>query len=81
MGRRSEEPREAGPVTPTPGVGVPVEVRSRFEGTWCPGFEIAEVLTDFDRALGFRVRRMSDGATLPEVFAAEDVARHIGDDR
>jgi len=57
-------------------VGTPVEVRSRFEGTWCRGFQIAEVLTDLDRVLRYRVRRVSDGQILPSVFSSDDITPH-----
>ena len=54
-------------------VGAEVEVRSRFEGVWCQGFEIAEVLTDGDYVVSYRVRRISDGQTLPAVFSTDEV--------
>jgi hypothetical protein len=43
--------------------GTFVEVRNRFDGSWCPGFEI-------DRAVGdeYIVRRRRDGALLPKAF-------------
>jgi hypothetical protein len=49
-------------------VGTPVDVRNRFVGAWSSGFEIAESVSD-----GFRIRRLSDGSILPDVFAGEDV--------
>jgi len=48
--------------------GTPVEVRNRFDGRWARGFEI--VTGD---ALGYRVRRLSDGHELPSVFGLNDV--------
>ena len=57
-------------------VGAEVEVRSRFEGVWCQGFEIAEVLADGEAVLSYRVRRISDGQTLPAVFSADEVELH-----
>jgi hypothetical protein len=76
MGGRSEEPVRAVPNDPTGDViGAPVEVRSRFDGTWCRGFEIAEVLTDLDRVFSYRIRRVSDGHTLPGTFSVDDVGR------
>jgi hypothetical protein len=48
--------------------GTKVEVRSRFEGRWSRGFEVAEVL---DRA--YKIRRMSDGSLLPTDFEQDDV--------
>ena len=50
--------------------GTRVEVRSRFDGRWSRGFEIAEVL---DHA--YRLRRLSDGSVLPTEFVEDDV-RH-----
>jgi len=55
-------------------VGAVVDVRSRFDGGWCAGFRIAEVLTGLDYSLRYRVRRMSDGQVLPVVFLAQDVS-------
>jgi hypothetical protein len=50
-------------------VGTPVEVHTRFQlGMWAPGFAIAEVLPD-----GYRLRRLSDGDVLREVFPSADV--------
>jgi hypothetical protein len=48
--------------------GTRVDVRSRFIGEWTRGFEVAEVAVD-----GYRIRRVSDRAILPEVFSPEDV--------
>jgi hypothetical protein len=49
-----------------------VEVRSRFDGSWVPGFEVAEVREVGTERL-FRVRRCSDGLVLPTNFGAEEV--------
>jgi hypothetical protein len=49
--------------------GTRVDVRSRFVGSWSRGFEVAEQV---DRA-GYRVRRLSDGSVLPDVFDEQDV--------
>ncbi len=49
--------------------GVPVEVRSRYDGMWNRGFEIAEQ-TGSD---AYRVRRLSDGSVLPAEFSPDDV--------
>jgi len=73
MGERSEEHSTIPPDATPDVVGVPVDVRSRFEGNWCGGFEIAEVLADLDRVLSYRIRRVSDGETLPGTFPAEDI--------
>lgn len=48
--------------------GAKVEVRSRFDGRWSRGFEVAEVL-----AHGYRVRRLSDGALLPSEFDDDEI--------
>jgi hypothetical protein len=50
--------------------GTRVEVRSRFDGTWANGFEVAEAVAD-----GYRVRRLSDGTLLPAVFDDDEVRR------
>jgi len=50
--------------------GTKVEVKSRFDGRWARGFEVAEVLPE-----SYRVRRLSDGSVLPTDFAFDDV-RH-----
>ena len=42
-----------------------MDVRNRYQGTWVRGFEVAEVSPD-----GYRIRRMSDGSTLGELFSA-----------
>jgi hypothetical protein len=54
---------------------VRVEVRSRFDGSWCRGFEIAGVLDDGER---YRVRRVSDGVLLPVSIGAADIAEERG---
>jgi hypothetical protein len=58
-----------------PGPGTRVEVRSRFDGAWCHGFEVAEVVDSLGQH-AFRLRRLSDGAVLPALFSADDVAWH-----
>lgn len=54
------------------GAGTPVDVRSRYVGDWGRGFEVAERVPE----KGYRVRRVSDGAVLPDVFDARDVRPH-----
>lgn len=49
-------------------VGTRVDVRSRYIGEWTRGFEIAEILTD-----GVRVRRLSDGSVLGDLFEPDEV--------
>jgi len=53
--------------------GVPVAVRCSFEGTWSPGFEVAEFVLEPDGGAGYRLRRLSDGTLLPVIFPIEDV--------
>ena len=48
--------------------GTAVDVRSRYVGAWSSGFEVAEPFND-----GYRIRRLSDGSVLPDVFTNEDV--------
>jgi hypothetical protein len=45
--------------------GTFVEVRNRFDGSWCPGFQVDQAGPD-----GYTVRRCRDGAVLPETFAS-----------
>ncbi|HEX4125965.1 MAG TPA: hypothetical protein VHX67_00150 [Acidimicrobiales bacterium] len=52
------------------GPGTKVDVRNRFQGTWVRGFEIAEVTDE-----GYRIRRMSDGSVLSELFSRDDLRR------
>jgi hypothetical protein len=49
-------------------VGASVEVRSRFVGKWCHGFEVAD---HFDG--GYVVRRVSDRVVLPEVISGDEL--------
>jgi hypothetical protein len=49
-----------------------VEVRSRFDGSWVPGFEVAET-RGAEADLRYRVRRCSDGLVLPTNFGPEEV--------
>jgi hypothetical protein len=51
-------------------LGTKVDVRNRFQGTWVRGFEVAEVTDD-----GYRIRRLSDGSVLGELFTRDDVRR------
>jgi len=65
-GGEAPDPHARSPLTP----GTKVDVRNRYQGTWVRGFEVAEVVQD-----GYRIRRMSDGSTLGELFARDDVRR------
>ncbi|HLX88382.1 MAG TPA: hypothetical protein VKR22_08020 [Acidimicrobiales bacterium] len=49
--------------------GTRVDVRSRFVGQWSRGFEVAEHVD----AHGYRVRRLSDGAVLPDLFDEDEL--------
>jgi hypothetical protein len=51
--------------------GTRVEVRTRFDGSWAPGFELAGPHADD----GWNVRRLSDGSVLPRRFPNEAVRR------
>jgi hypothetical protein len=55
----TERVPEAGPSLP---VGTHVEVRSSLDDTWQAGFAVEEVTE-----IGYRLRRESDGAVLPEL--------------
>jgi hypothetical protein len=52
------------------GPGARVEVRSRFDGSWVDGFEMAEATPE-----GCHVRRLADGNVLPLVFPHDEVRR------
>jgi len=65
-GGEASDPNARSPLSP----GTKVDVRNRFQGTWVRGFEIAEVTGD-----GYRIRRLSDGSTLGELFSRDDVRR------
>ena len=52
------------------GVGTPVDVRNRYQGTWVRGCEVAEFTGE-----GYRIRRLSDGSILGELFSRDDVRR------
>jgi hypothetical protein len=45
-------------------------VRNRYQGTWVRGFEIAEI-----KEHGYRLRRLSDGSILRDLFSRNDVRR------
>ena len=49
------------PSAPLP-PGTHVEARSSLDGSWQPGFQVAEVTET-----GYRLRRESDGEVLPEL--------------
>ena len=45
-----------------------VAVRSRFDGAWCGGFEVADRAHGPDGVSRVQLRRLSDGAILPVWF-------------
>jgi hypothetical protein len=51
-------------------IHVPVEVRSRYDGQWAPGFQIADRTEH-----GYRLRRLSDDTVLPGEFSPDDIRR------
>jgi hypothetical protein len=52
--------------------GTPVEVRCRFVERWARGYEVAGVVHPSD-CPRYRIRRVSDGAELPETFGPEEL--------
>jgi hypothetical protein len=70
-----ERPRAiGGTIAPTPLVADGrIEVRSRFGNRWVDGFAIHEVVLGDDGAVGYRLRRATDGFVLPAVFPEDDV--------
>ena len=65
-GGAGPDPNARSPLAP----GHPVDVRNRYQGTWVRGFEVAEFTGG-----GYRIRRLSDGSILGELFARDDVRR------
>ena len=59
------QPRSAAAVLPA---GTRVEVTNHFTGTWTGGFEVIGLLGD-----GCRIRRLSDGTTIPTAFDLSEV--------
>jgi len=54
--------------------GTEVEVRTRYQGGWAPGFEVDAVHSDPSaRNNRYVVRRRSDGAVLPVAFHQTEV--------
>ena len=49
-------------------MGDAVELHTKFDGSWCAGFEIAEV-----RGEDYRVRRSHDRELLPEPTGEDDL--------
>ena len=71
----------AGPDTPTTSssdrspidAGTSVEVRARFDGRWCAGFEVADRIEAGSASVTYRLRRTSDGSVLPVLFSDDDI--------
>jgi hypothetical protein len=53
--------------------GARVAVRSSFEGSWCSGYEIADIVQDSDGVAGYRLRRTAEGTVLPAVFPVSEI--------
>lgn len=49
-----------------------IEVRTRFDGAWVGGFEVAEETAPGDEP-ALRLRRRSDGTVLPDWFTPDEV--------
>jgi hypothetical protein len=49
-----------------------IEVRTRFDGAWVRGYEVAEE-TAGDNEHALRLRRRSDGTVLPAWFTPDEV--------
>jgi len=54
--------------------GTKVEVRTAYDRSWARGFEVVTASED-----GYRLRRLSDGAELPALFASDDIRRERRD--
>jgi hypothetical protein len=65
-GGSSPDPNARSPLAP----GTAVDVRNRYQGTWVRGFEVAEFTYG-----GYRIRRLSDGSILGDLFTRDDVRR------
>jgi hypothetical protein len=50
--------------------GTQVDLRNRRQGTWMRGFEVYDASEE-----GYRIRRLSDGTILNELFSRDDVRR------
>jgi hypothetical protein len=65
-GGQALDPNARSPLAP----GTKVDVRNRYQGTWVRGFEVAGSTPD-----GYRIRRLSDGSILGDLFSRDDVRR------
>lgn len=73
--RRESDTETTGSTRPVPiSPGTSVEVRVRFDGRWCGGFEVADRIETDSDPVAYRLRRLSDGAVLPVLFSADDIS-------
>jgi hypothetical protein len=64
---------DAGPDAPDRiPINARVEVRSRFDGRWCRGFEVAEQVPEAGEPR-YLLRRLADGTVLPAEFIQRDL--------
>jgi hypothetical protein len=54
--------------------GTVVQVRNRFTGAWCVGFEVAGRSDEV-----FHLRRLRDGAILPATFRHDEIRVCVSD--
>ena len=54
-------------------LGTSVEVRARFDGRWCAGFEVADRIEADSAPVTYRLRRTSDGSVLPALFTGDEI--------
>ena len=57
--------------------GTGVQVRTRFDGRWATGFEIADVHRSGAAPPIYRIRRRSDGRVLPGFFPVDQLRRKL----
>lgn len=69
-----ESVHDAPPDTTELPAGSAVEVRNRFTQSWSGGFEISEIVA-VPVPRSYRIRRMSDGSVLPDLFTDDTVRR------
>ena len=53
--------------------GALVHVRTRFDGGWASGFDVAEIVTTAAGDTAYRLRRAVDGSVLPVLFSPDEV--------
>lgn len=53
--------------------GTAVRVRTRFDGRWARGYEIADVRRRGAISPAYRIRRRSDHAVLPGLFPRKEL--------